>query len=207
MKRFNEAFRTKLYDTIKGIEDNSLIEIVVLIKPQSGSYRDIAVWAGAIFSFALYTFFMFSPFEFDVFLIYVFTVLGFFAAFTLVSAVPEMVRFAVSKKRMKRNVEIYARALFQKAGIRFTNAKIGTLFYFSLYEKKAFILPDRGAQTAVPAEEWERLDNEFQQVFLEPDVPRAILKTLASCQAVFSEYIPSVENDINELPDDLRIEI
>ncbi|RLD79591.1 MAG: hypothetical protein DRJ10_08615, partial [Bacteroidetes bacterium] len=39
MNRFNETFRTKLFETIELIENNSLIEMVVIIKPQSGRYR------------------------------------------------------------------------------------------------------------------------------------------------------------------------
>jgi len=99
MKRFNEAFRTKLYDTIKEIEDNSLIEIVVLIKPQSGFYRDIAAWTGVVFSFVLYSFFMFSPLNFDVYLIYAFTVLSFFAIYFLVMTFPQIVFKLIPAKR------------------------------------------------------------------------------------------------------------
>jgi putative membrane protein len=207
MKRFNEVFRTKLYDTIQDIEDNSQIEIVLLIRPQSGLYRDIAVWAGMLFSFALFTFFMFSPFEFDVFMIYIFTILSFFAVYTLFKAVPEIGSGFIRKSRKEKNVEINARALFQKGGIRFTNKRIGTLIYFSLFEKKAFLLPDRGAQTAVPKEEWDKMENELQNVFSNPNMPEAILITLSSFKPIFSKYIPSVENDVNELPDDLNIEI
>lgn len=207
MKRFNEAFRTKLYDAIKEIEDNSLIEIVVLIKPQSGLYRDIAAWTGIIFSFVLYSFFMFSPFNFDVYLIYAFTVLSFFAVYFLVMTFPQIVFKLIPAKRKNRNAEIMARALFQKGGLRFTSQRIGTLIYFSLYEKKAIVLPDRGAETSVPAQEWDNINQNFQAVFDSDNLPDAILSTLASCKPVFHQYIPPVDNDINELPDDLSVEL
>jgi putative membrane protein len=207
MKRFNEDFRTKLYDTINDIENNSLIEVVVIIKPQSGSYRDIALWAGVLFCFLLFSFFMFAPIDFNMFLIYAFTILSFFAIYTLLTAMPEIGQKLIPEKRKKKAVEIHGRALFQKGGIRFTNQRIGTLIYFSLFEKRAFIIPDRGAQTAVPAEEWDKINANFQAVFLSTNLPGAILLTLASCKSVFSTYIPPVENDINELPDDLDIEL
>jgi putative membrane protein len=207
MKRFNKAFQTKLYDAIKDIEDNSQIEVVVLIKPQSGSYRDLALWAGVLFSFSLFTFFMFSPFEFDMFSIYVFTILGFFAIYTLLMALPELMEKAIPDKREKRNVEIFARASFQKGGLRFTNNRIGTLIYFSLFEKKVFVLPDRGAEMAVPADDWEKINAKFQAVFSSDNVPEALLKALADCKPVFSAFIPSVENDVNELADDLNIDL
>ena len=207
MKRFDEAFRTKLYDTIRDIEDNSLVEIVVLIKPQSGSYRDISSLSAAIFSFLLYTFFMFSPFEFDVFLIYVFTVLGFLGVYFLFRSLPKLERNFIPRARKDKSVELYARALFQKGGIRFTNSRIGTLIYFSLLERKVYILPDRGVETSVPADEWTNLNEKFQAVFSAPDVPQAILNALIECKPVFNKYIPPIENDINELPDDLNVDL
>jgi len=207
MKRFNEDFRTKLYNTIKEIEGNSLVEIVVLIKPQSGKYRDISLWAGIIFAFALYTFFMFSPIHFDVFLIYAFTFLGFLTAYGLFSALPELESKFIKQKRKDKNVEIYARATFQKAGIRFTSERIGTLIYCSLFEKKVFVLPDRGAKNAIPAQDWTKIEDGLQSIFDQPNLPEALLEQLANCKSIFSQFLPPVENDINELPDNIDIEL
>ncbi len=207
MKRFNENFRTNLYNAIKEIEDNSIVEIVVLIKPQSGKYRDISLWAGTIFAFALYTFFMFSPISFDVFLIYTFTVLGFLTIFGLFSALPELESKFIKQKRKDKNVEIYARAIFQKAGIRFTSERIGTLIYCSLFEKKVYVLPDRGAKNAIPAQDWTKIEDGFQSIFNESNLPEALLKQLANCKSIFSQFLPPVENDINELPDNMDIEL
>ncbi len=207
MKRFNEDFRTKLYDTIKEIENNSLVEIVVIIKPQSGSYKDVALWAGVSFSFLLYTFFMFSPVSFDVFLIYAFTVLGFLIAYGLFSAIPELESKFIKLKRKEKNVEIAARAIFQKAGIRFTNERIGTLIYCSLFEKQVYVLPDRGAKNAVPAQDWIKIEAGFQSVFDHQNLAEALLAQLVNCKPIFSQFLPPVENDINELPDNMDIEL
>jgi len=207
MKRFDENFRTRLYDTIKEIEDNSLVEIVVLIKPQSGSYRDIPLWAGIIFSMAIYTFFMFSPMHFDVYHIYAFTLLSFPLMYTLFRAVPNIESRFIKQARKDKNVEIAARAIFQKGGVRFTNERIGTLIYCSLLEKKVYVLPDRGAKNAVPDEDWKKIDANFQSIFNSSDLPGALLEQLAKCKPIFSEFIPPVENDINELPDDLNVDL
>lgn len=208
MKRFNEDFRTRLYDTIKDIENNSLVEIVVLIKAQSGSYRDIPVWAGMIASFLVYTFFMFSPFEFDVYLIYAFTLLSFPLVYTLLTTFTKLkIKFA-KRSRKERNVEINARAIFQKGGLRFTSERIGTLFYLSLFEEKVFILPDRGAKSAIPAEDWKKMEADFQSIVMSDiNLPNTLLEKLSKYKSVFAEFIPPVENDINELPDDLDVEL
>ncbi|MEN8120141.1 MAG: hypothetical protein ABFS35_07330 [Bacteroidota bacterium] len=207
MNRFKETFRTKLYETIEFIENNSLIEMVVIIKPQSGKYRDIPVWNGIIFSFLLYTFFMFSPFEFGVYMIYGMTILSFFFVYGLFSISNLLRSFFTKKTRMTRNVEINARAIFQKGGVRFTEERIGTLVYVSLYEKLVFVLPDRGAENAIPVDEWKEIKQDFQSIFDSSDVPGELINKLNKWQPVFAKYIPPVENDINELPDDMNVEL
>lgn len=207
MNRFNETFRTKLYETIELIENNSLVEMVVIIKPQSSRYRDIPVWSGIVFSFLLYTFFMFSPFEFGVYLIYGMTILSFFFVFGLFSISNFLHSLFVKKSRMTRNVEINARAIFQKGGIRFTQERIGTLVYISLLEKLVFILPDRGAENAIPVDEWKEIKQDFQSIFDTRDVPGELINKLNKWQPIFAKYIPPVENDINELPDDMNVEL
>ncbi len=207
MKQFNENFRTKLYETIELIENNSLVEMVVIIKPNSGKYRDISVWSGVVFSFLLYTFFMFSPMEFGVYMIYGLTILSFFFIYGLVSISHFTLPFLINKKRKLRNVEINARAIFQKGGMRFTQERIGTLIYVSLLEKQVFILPDRGAEKAIPVDEWKDMKEDFQLIFDVKDVPAELIKKLNRWQPVFAKYILPVENDINELPDNLNVEL
>jgi len=207
MKRFNETFRTNLYETIELIENNSLVEMVVIIKAQSGKYRDIPVWSGIIFSFLLYTFFMFSPMEFGVYLIYGETILSFFLIYGLVSISSVLRSKFIKKKRKTRNVEINARAIFQKGSVRFTEERIGTLIYVSLFEKQVFVLPDRGAENAIPVDEWKELKQDFQSIFDSKDVSGELINKLKKWQPVFAKYIPPVENDINELPDDMDVEL
>ena len=207
MKQFNEDFRTKLYKTIELIENNSLVEIVVIIKAQSDKYKDISLWAGITISFLLYTFFMFSPVEFDYMYIYFFTIISFFGVYGLFSSIPFLHSLLIKKARKQKAVEIAARAIFQKGGIRFTNDRIGVLIYVSYFEKQVYILPDRGAKTSVPEEEWKIINNNFQSVFNSQNIADELINQLANCKDIFSKYIPPIENDINELPDNLDVEL
>lgn len=206
MKQFDEAFKTKLYETIEDIENNSLVEVVAIIRSQSSYYKDISLWAAFLLMAVLYTFFMFAPIDFNVYLIYFFTVLSFPAMYVLTESFQNIKRPFINKKTANRKVEIYSRAVFQKGGVRHTQEKIGVLFYVSLLEKQVRVIPDRGAETMVPKEEWDKINAEFSGIFAEENKANAFLNTLAGCKAVFSEYIPPVENDINELPDNLEVE-
>jgi len=207
MKQFDQTFKTKLYKTIETIENNSLVEIVVIIKAQSDKYKDIPFFAGIVFSFLLYTFFMFSSIEFDYMYIFFFTIFSFFGVYGLFSSIPFLHSLLIKKSRKEKAVEIAARAIFQKGGIRFTNDKIGTLIYVSDFEKQVYILPDRGAKTAVPDEEWKTINENFQSIFNSQNIADELINQLAKCKDIFSKYIPPIENDVNELPNDLDIEL
>ena len=136
MKRFNESFKTRLYETIETIENNSLVEIVVIIKPQSDRYQAASLKFGITFLILVYSFLMFSHFKFDVFLIYAFSIFSFFIAYVVAELVPALKKLFINKKHLIKQSEIIGRAIFQKGGIRFTNDRIGVLYYVSLFEKK-----------------------------------------------------------------------
>ena len=206
MKQFNDDFKSKLYETIEDIENNSLVEIISIIKSKSGNYREISLWIAAVAMFLTSSWLMFSKFAVGVYYIYLITIVSFVIVYLLTEIIKSWKRLFIKKKRMKRNVEVYGRAIFQKGGIRFTNERIGVLFYVSMFEKQVFILPDRGAETSVPDEEWQKMNSDFQSIFLEKDIAGAFIKELKKCKDIFAKYILPVENDINELPDDLEVD-
>lgn len=207
MRKFNQEFKKKLWELIADIENNSLVEVVTIVKPRSEAYLDASLIWGVIFSFVSYTLFMFLPVVFGDYLIYGGTIGAFFIGFFISIIIKPLLRIIIGKKRMKRSVEIMGRAIFQKGGIRHTNDKIGTLFFISVFEKMIYILPDRGAETLVPMSEWEKLESEFTKIFQSMNPAKAFLDELEKCKPVFAKYIPPIENDINELPDNLEIDL
>ena len=207
MKKFNEDFKAKLYKTIEDIENNSLIEVVAVVKANSGKYRDVSLWVAIVVMFLTYTFFMFSPFVFEVYFIYFFSLLSLILAYLLVELIKPIKRLFTKKKRLIKNTDIYARAVFQKGGIRFTNDKIGMLIYVSLFEKRVKIIADRGAFTLVPNEFWREFKYDFISIFEKDNEADAFIEELKKMKPIFAEYILPIENDINELPDDLEVEL
>jgi putative membrane protein len=206
MKQFNQEFKTKLWQTIADIENNSLVEIVVIMKQRSASYTDIALLCGCCFGFILFTSFIFLPTLFGDLMIYFGTITSFAVGYLLASFFPSFERILIPKNRLQKYVEIMARAIFQKAGMHHTNQKIGVLFYISMFEKMVYILPDRGAEQAVPHEEWINLKDKFQKMFQANEPADYLLNELKATQEFFNKYIPPIENDINEIPDNIDVD-
>ncbi len=206
MKQFDEDFKEKLYATIQDIENNSMVEVVAVIKSASDKYRDISLWIAFAFMSLLFSVMMFIPQEIDAYLIYLITILSFPIIFIIAEAMPNLKRRFISKKRINRQTEIMARAIFQKGNVRHTKEKIGVLFFASLLEQKIVVLPDRGAETSVPLEDWNKINSDFSKIFAEKNKSQAFINALQQTKSIFNQNIPPIEDDINELPDNLEVE-
>lgn len=207
MKRFDENFRTKLYEGVAEIENNSQTEAVVIIKKASGHYTPYAFVAAAILFFVVFSFFMFAPFEYDTYFMYGFSVLVFGAALVCFSFVPALQRIVIPKKIRRKNVEIYGRAIFQKGMIYNTMEHTGFLVYCSVTEKESVFVPDHGLELLIDDVDMAKLKELFEHVFDASDVPAQILKAMHESVPIFAKYFPHREDDINELPDDLDVDL
>lgn len=207
MKNQAEQIKTKLYETIADIEKHSQVEIVVAVKQRSSAYSETTLWWGIVFTFLSFTFFMFYPVAFTDLLIYLGTIGAFLFGTGLCLLVKPLQRLSISRESMKKKVEILARAMFQKGGIGNTIEKTGVFVLVSKFEKQVIIIPDSGVKNAVPPEEWKKMCKEFHSIFKEHDFFKALINRLANHKPVFNKYLPPIEGDINELPDDLEIEL
>lgn len=208
MKKFTHPdFQTRLGKLIAELEQASHIEVVVLIKPRSGNYDDVPLGLGANLSMLMFSYLFLVDTHFDSYQVYFMTLAAFGSGMLSGWALPFMQRLLAGKQRKQRNVEIMARALFQKGGLHHTSTKVGTLIYVSLLEKMVYIVADRGAQMAIPEEEWQTINTSLASIFKAKNPPEALLIELAKCRDIFHQYIPALENNINELPDDLSIDL
>lgn len=205
-KALTTEFQTRLWDAVKAIERHSQAEVVVVIRHRSEAYHDIALVWGIIGALLSFSYVMFAPALFEDWLVYCAPVAGFTAGYAL-AHIPLVTRLSTAKPRLQRSVEIMARALFQKGGIQHTRAKTGVLVYCSCLEQTVYILPDRGVEMALPAEEWRDLRAGFQGIFASSKPHEALLAQLHQAQPIFARYLPALANDINELPDNMDMDL
>jgi putative membrane protein len=203
----SNKLREKLTTTITNIEERSHVEIVGVIYPQCGKYREASLIWGAIFTFSAFTFFMFSPYIFGDYLFYAGTLLSFFVGYTLATLVKPLQKIFITRERMKANLELKARAIFQKEQLHQTKARIGMMLLIADYEKMVYILPDIGAQSRIPETKLEELKTTLNQAIRSSDVESELPSKLADFETVFEEYIPQVEGDINELPNTINADL
>jgi putative membrane protein len=205
-KSLTTAFQTQLWETIKHIERNSQVEVVVVFRSQSANYHAIPLAWGAIGAWLTHSHMVFAPELFADWWLYCAPLLSFAMVYGI-THLPVIIRLSSRRSKLQKNVEIMARALFQKGGIHHTQAKTGLLIYYSELEKLVYLLPDRGLEHALPAQQWQTLNTDFQQIFQQRHPHTALLEQLAQTADLFGRYLPAQANDINELPDDMEISL
>jgi len=205
MKKFDESFQLKLRETVEKIESASHAEIVVAVAPRSARYTTINLWCGALAGFLLLTVMMFIPYDLSTPYIYFGTLYGFAAGYIAANAFPGLKRRLAGKKRLREKAEREAKHFFHENGIVETRDRIGILFFFSFFEKHAVIIPDRGAKRMLPPEYLEQIQENCDDVFKGGPIPANILNALLESDEILSKYIPRTADDINELPDSVRV--
>ena len=207
IKKFDSKFKKSLATTILELEKTSNIELVFLVKEVSGDYTYAHLIIASISAFIAFSLFIFLPFLFGDYLIYAGTILTFFIGLALSLLIDSLGKIFIKKEKMKRNVEIMARAYFQKGAIYDTRRNTGILIYCSLFEKKISVIADKGIKNFIPLEEFNLLETNLNKVFNQADLPKNIIENLNNSKSLFAKYIPPVEDDINELSDDMEITI
>ena len=205
-KELTTDFKTRLWTAIKSIEQDSQAEVIVVLRASSHTYPDIPLVWGIIAAWFTLTYMIYSPDLFDNWLVYYLPILAFALSYAF-AHLPGIKRLCSKRSTLQRNVEIMARAIFQKGGIYHTRAKTGMLIYCSILEQSVYLLPDRGIELAIPHEEWQSLHQEFKLVFAGKKPMDALLTALHKTRLLFGQYLPALADDINELPDVLDIDL
>ena len=205
-KAYPPELQTRLWEAIKAVEQHSHVEIAVVLRSRSADYQEVALMWGVLLAWLAFSYVMFAPELFSDTVVYAAPLLAFVLGYAL-GHNSALTRLSVKKPRLHKQVEIMARAIFQKGGIHHTQRKIGVLVYVSLLEKRVYVLPDRGVAVALPATQWQSLQDNLQSIFNTRKPLEALILQLQHCQPLFNRYLPPLADDINELPDDLDVDL
>ncbi len=205
---FDESFKNRLRKEIQELEKNSRAEIVVIIRAKSGKYQDVSLWLGFGLEVIVLAYLLFSPTVFNAYWISFAGLISFLLGYLLSELIYPLKKLFISQKRMEHNVEVYARALFQKGAIYDTVDQTGLLVFVSLFEKMVYLVPDKGLIQRIPPHIWEDIRKDFNQIFSSGEIiTDMLLGKLASLRDILTQYVPPVENDVNEIPDDLEVDL
>lgn len=207
MAFFTPAYQSKLDEAIQELESKSSVELVVVIYPESGNYRDIDLWGGIFLAFTALVVKFMVPAIIHIYAILFGTLIFFSLGIGLVKWIKPLKRFLINDKRTRRQCEIMARAIFQKAHIHRTSHHTGVLLFVSAFEHQTVLLWDIGVDVELTIDELDALQLQFNEIFKSATPEEELLKKIKDCIPVFERHLPVQPNDVNELPNHLQVEL
>jgi putative membrane protein len=204
--KFDQSACDSLFNCVKEIESGTDAEVVIVVRAQSGSYRQADYLFGALVAFSGLLFLLFLPVDFHTYWVPIDVAVLFALGVYLSAWSNTLRRWLTSKKFRSEAARTGAAAMFYEAGIANTIAEMGVLIYLSLLERRLELIADRGVLKAVPSLEWNKCLAELHQAGRQPD-PESFLKALGNLGALLAKHLPATGENPNELPDMPRFEL
>lgn len=193
-------FERRVEAAVQGAEAHTDAELVVVVAPQSGTYRDLPFALASAATLALLAVVIALPFEFHPWMLVIELGVA-WPAFAWVFSAAAVCRAVASATRKRDQVVAAAAAEFHREMVHSTPARVGVLVYLSLLEQEVEVIADVGIQGRIPNGEWALATRPFERHDAD-----GFVAGIASIGAVLRAHVPpTVDVPRLELADAPRI--
>lgn len=121
-------------------------------------------------------------------------------------AMPALLRRVVPRPVQQQAVSDRTRQLFIELGVTETRERSGVLIVLSLLEHRIEILGDRGIHEHLGAQAWADLVRSFTQAARAGAAVEGLSQVISRVGVELRTRFPARSDDVNELPDAVRVE-
>ena len=202
---FSDKEKENVIESVKKVEKITSGEIVPMIVSSSYHYPVSNIVGGVAISlpFSLILTMIIGPM---LYLGYenMWVFLGFeFILFTLFYFIVKhtlcLKRFFISPSEIEEEVSEAAITNFYGSGLYKTRDETGVLIFISIFERKVWILADRGINKKVNKDKWDTVVGEIIQGIKEKKQGEAICHAIESIGYILKEHFPVKHDDTDEL--------
>jgi len=199
------AFRAELATAVAEVEDRSSVELIVLVAGRSGAYAEASWLFGMVLLVLVFSGLMFHDAEFGDYTLFLAPFGAFALGFLLPLLMPRLRTLFAARAAIARNVELVARATFQKAGLHATRDATALLVYVSVLERAVFLVADRGVVAALPQAWLDQTRAQYLKAIASGTPGQAILAATRALVPDLERHLPRRPDDMNELPDAIDV--
>lgn len=200
---FEPAARDRVRRAIEEVESETSAELVVVVRRQSASYRQVDVAVGSVTAFALLMVILFHPWSFPLPWIPLEVLFAFLVGYGVSSLFWGLKRALLRHKTLRQATWQAACAAFHEKGVSRTSGRNGLLVYVSMLERRVECVTDIGIDTEALGSGWsEALAMLRRSVARRPDL-EAFATGLEALGPILGAVLPRAQDDVNELPDEL----
>ncbi len=200
-----KADRAKIEACIREAENHTRGEIVVMVVPMSYHYPVADLLGASAFSLPvavaltpevgglMWT----GPWNLWVFLA---VLIPLFLVFhEAVKRVHMLKRWLISARDMEEEVREAAQTQFFRKGLYRTREETGVLIYVSVFERRVWVLGDRGINAAIPEGRWKSIVAAIAQAIKDGRPGEGICRAVGDVSRILQEKFPVRQGDQNEL--------
>jgi len=198
-----DAAKQALTGAVEDVESRCSAELVVAVRPLSGSYLHADLLAGIAVALAGLLGLLFSPWPFAlVWFVVDPLVAGALGAF-LVSRLPAVRRLLTLPAVRRRQVVTAARATFVEKRVHATTGRTGILLYVSLLEREAVVVHDLGVETLATTEGWQRACGEIEDAVRRGEDGVAVAERVRALGGLLAPALTRGVDDVDELANEV----
>lgn len=198
-------FLSRIEEAIASVEKRSAAELVVAVTAWSGHYRDADLLGGVFVGLLTLVLILFGPWPIHVGWVLPDVLLAGALGWWSARRFPRPRRWLTTEKRRRHQVSAEAVRAFHEEGVSATRDRSGVLLLVSLGEEEARIVPDFGVLQRIPEVEWIRLERILTQQLGRPDWVERLVSTIREAGSMLADRFPVQPDDIDELPNTVRI--
>ena len=201
-----EDDRAKITAAVQRVEKTTSGEIVPMVMSSSGNYPLSGVIGALALSipFSLPGAYLLGPLmgmgRHDMWVFLGIETMLFLIGYLLVNNAQRLKRLFISQQEMLDEVRTAAMAGFYQKGLHRTRDETGVLIYISIFERKVWVLGDRGIHEKVGEDAWKEIVSIITEGIKNKKQGDAICRAVERVGEILKTHFPIRPGDKDELP-------
>lgn len=202
---FSATDNERIAATIQAVEAKTAGEIAVMVQDSSDRYRLGLLLGGLCFGGLIALLVCDLLFQASLWLYPPLTILGTLLTAPIIKRLPPLHRAFIPVSELDQRVEIRAALAFYQKGLHQTRDRSGVLFFFSLFERKVWVIADQGIYQKISQEELQGYTRMIVDGIKNGRAAEALCAEIRRCGELLAHHFPLRAGDTNELANEVIV--
>lgn len=198
---FSAEEKRRIEEAIRRVERDTVGEVAVVVVGKSDDYPEAELLGGILVASVCALAITWIFFDSSMWMFIVLSFFLFFPSKTLFRRFPRLAAGLVGEERMERSVAQRALGAFYEKGLYRTKHETGMLFFISFFERKVWILADRGIYEKIEQQTLNSFADKVSRGIREGRAAEALCDAIREAGSLLALHFPMTRDDVNELPD------
>ena len=197
---FSTEEKQRIEAAVKLAESRTSGEIVPMVIDESYDYPRAEILGAGLFSLAAATSLSWAFFGESLWHFLWLFALCYFPFKQLIRRLPALKRRLIHPDEISAEVKEQAMIAFLEQGLHHTRDENGILILLSLFERRVYVLADRGINDVVSIDSWDGIIDTITSGIKQGEACEALCAAIKTCGQLLESQFPIKKDDSNELP-------